>query len=284
MNPWNRNSLRFILLVLFLIGLGIWMTMDNTSLEIMEYTIVSDALPQGFSGFRIAQISDLHNTELGKNNSKLLSILAEVDPDIIVITGDLIDSRRTDLKIALEFTSQAYQIAPVYYVTGNHEARVPEYEKLKNGLSEAGVVILDDEKIRIEANGEYLTLMGIKDPSFTVDYLSEDAAAVAIAKLNDLRNASDGYTILLSHRPELFETYVGCEMDLVLTGHAHGGQFRLPLIGGLFAPNQGFFPKYDAGIFSEGETSMIVSRGIGNSIIPFRINNRPEIVLVNLES
>jgi len=273
----------FVLLMLFLIVLGIWVTAENTSLEVTEYRITSETLPQGFSGFRIAQISDLHNAKFGMNNGKLLSRLADIHPDIIVITGDLIDSRRTDIKIALDFVDNAVQIAPVYYVTGNHEARVPEYEKLKNGLKEAGVVVLENEKIRIESNEEYITLMGLGDSSFAVDSLSGDAASVTTANLMDLQHPSDGYTILLSHRPELFEIYVRHEVDLALTGHAHGGQFRLPLIGGLFAPNQGFFPKYDAGIFSKSETSMIVSRGIGNSIMPFRINNRPEIVLVNLE-
>ena len=101
-------------------------------------------------------------------------------------------------------------------------------------------------------------------------------------KLDELADDQAGYTILLSHRPELFDTYVSGEIDLVLSGHAHGGQFRLPFIGGLYAPGQGFFPKYDAGMYSKETTSMVVSRGLGNSIIPLRFNNRPEIVLIEL--
>ena len=101
-------------------------------------------------------------------------------------------------------------------------------------------------------------------------------------KLNNLADTESSYIILLSHRPELFESYVSCNIDLVLSGHAHGGQFRLPFIGGLIAPDQGIFPKYDAGLFTNGSTNMIVSRGLGNSIIPIRFNNRPEVIVIEL--
>ena len=126
--------------------------------------------------------------------------------------------------------------------------------------------------------------MGIDDPSFQEDYLFGDSGSVAQQAIENLQNESDGYTILLSHRPELFDLYVDTGMDLVFSGHTHGGQFRLPFIGGLVAPNQGFFPKYDAGRFSKGNTTMIVSRGVGNSIIPIRFYNRPEIVVTMLKS
>ncbi len=102
-------------------------------------------------------------------------------------------------------------------------------------------------------------------------------------KLSELMSDNDKYTLLLSHRPELFEVYVKCGADLVLSGHAHGGQFRLPFVGGLVAPNQGLFPEYDAGLYTEGNTNMVVSRGVGNSILPFRFNNRPEVILIELE-
>ena len=274
--------LSLIALILFiLIGWTLW---ANTALEVNEYEIVNDRIPQGFDGFRIAQISDLHNTEFGERNEKLIQLLSQTDPDLIVITGDLIDSRHTDIEIALDFARQAVKLAPVYYVSGNHEARVREYEDLKMGLAEAGVVILENQKVQITREGESITLMGIDDPSFQEDYLFGDSESVARQAIEDLQNESDGYTILLSHRPELFDLFVETEMDLVFSGHAHGGQFRLPFIGGLVAPNQGFFPKYDAGQFTEENTTMIVSRGVGNSIIPIRFNNRPEIVLVTLRN
>ena len=264
--------------------LTIWTLWGNTALEINEYEILSDRIPQGFDGFRIAQVSDLHNAEFGEGNWKLIKMLSQTDPDIIVLTGDLIDSRQTDLDVALEFAWQAGKIARVYYVSGNHEARVPEYEDLKNGLVKAGAVILENQKVRITREGESITLMGIDDPSFQENYLFGDAEGVAKQAISDLQDASDGYTILLSHRPELFDLYAETGMDLVFSGHAHGGQFRLPFVGGLVAPNQGFFPKYDAGQFDEENTTMIVSRGVGNSIIPIRFNNRPEIVVAQLKS
>ena len=283
MKKLNKKTV-LIVSVLIILVIGIWILWSNTALEVNEYEIVNDRIPQGFDGFRIAQISDLHNAEFGERNEKLIQLLSQTDPDIIVITGDLIDSRHTDIEIALDFARQAVKLAPVYYVSGNHEARVPEYEDLKIGLVKAGVVILENQKVEITREGESITLMGIDDPSFQEDYLFGDSESVARQAIENLQNESDGYTVLLSHRPELFDLYVETEMDLVFSGHAHGGQFRLPFIGGLIAPNQGFFPKYDAGLFSEGSTNMIVSRGVGNSIIPIRFNNRPEIVLVTLRN
>ena len=278
----NKKTV-LIVSVLVILCLGIWTLWGNTALEVNEYEIVSDRIPEAFAGFRIAQVSDLHNAEFGEGNEKLIQLLSQTDPDMIVITGDLIDSRKTDIEIALEFARQAIKLAPVYYVSGNHEARVREYEDLKMGLAEAGVVILENQKVQITRGGESITLMGIDDPSFQEDYLFGDAESVARQVITDLQNESDGYTVLLSHRPELFDMYVDTGMDLVFSGHAHGGQFRLPFIGGFVAPNQGFFPEYDAGLFNEGRTTMIVSRGVGNSIIPLRFNNRPEIVVAELK-
>ena len=261
----------------------LWTAWGNTALELNTYTIHSRELSDAFDGYRIAQVSDLHNAEFGAGNQRLLEMLREAEPDMIAITGDLIDSRRTDLAVALAFAEEAVQIAPCYYVSGNHEARVSEYQDLKTGLEAVGVTVLDDAQVKIEVSRESITVIGVNDPSFHADYLTSDAA-VMDRKLSELSSEDAGFTILLSHRPELFDTYVAHDMDLVLTGHAHGGQFRLPLIGGLVAPNQGLFPKYDAGLYSEGDTNMIVSRGIGNSIIPVRFNNRPEVVLIELES
>lgn len=279
----NKKTV-LIVSALVILCLGIWTLWGNIALEVNEYEIVSDRIPEAFAGFRIAQVSDLHNKDFGEGYGQLLTLLSQINPDIIVVTGDLIDSRHTDLDIALEFAWQAGKIARVYYVSGNHEARVPEYEDLKIGLVKAGVVILENQKVQITREGENVTLMGIDDPSFQEDYLFGDSGSVARQAIENLQNESDGYTILLSHRPELFDLYVDTEMDLVFSGHAHGGQFRLPFVGGLVAPNQGFFPKYDAGQFNEENTTMIVSRGVGNSIIPLRFNNRPEIVLVTLRN
>ena len=271
-----------VLAGLFL-ALIVWTAWGNTALELNTYTISSRELPDSFDGYRIAQVSDLHNAEFGEGNQRLLDMLRKAEPDMIAITGDLIDSRKTNIAVALAFAKEAVKFAPCYYVSGNHEARVSEYQDLKTGLEAAGVTVLDDTQVKIEVFGESITIIGVDDPSFSADYLTGDAAVID-KKLSELAAEDPGFTILLSHRPELFDTYVNHGIDLVLSGHAHGGQFRLPLIGGLVAPNQGLFPKYDAGLYSEDHTNMIVSCGLGNSIIPFRFNNRPEVVLIELKS
>ena len=280
-----KNKKRIVvltILAIILLTLIIWTAWGNTALELNTYTITSEKLPEAFNGYRIAHISDLHNAEMGKDNEKLLSMLREAEPDIIAITGDLIDSRDTNIEIALHFAKEAVKIAPCYYVTGNHEARVSEYNDLKEGLNELGVIVLEDEKVEIKQYGEKIVLLGVDDPSFQPDYLHGDSVTVMRGNLQELKNEEYAYTVLLSHRPELFETYVESGVDLVLSGHAHGGQFRLPFVGGLVAPNQGLFPKYETGLYTCNSTNMLVSRGIGNSIIPFRFNNRPEVILIEL--
>lgn len=263
--------------ILFL-ALVIWIIWGNTTLQVNQIPLESELLPSSFDGFRIAQVSDLHNTMFGDHNEKLLTMLRESAPDIIVITGDLIDSRRTDVDIALNFAEQAVEIAPVYYVTGNHESRVSEdYARLEDGMTEAGVCVLHEDAVILERNGQQIRIAGIDDPYF---YDSREDHLEALSALCE----DEVYTVLLSHRPEYFDSYAEAGAELTLSGHAHGGQFRLPLIGGLVAPDQGFFPKYDAGAYTSGESTMIVSRGLGNSIFPFRFNNRPEIVLIELHS
>ena len=279
----KKGERLFLIALLVVVCLGIWVLWGNAALEVNEFEVESERIPGSFDGFRIAQISDLHNAQFGDGNIKLLGLLVQSEPDIIVITGDMIDSRHTDVEIALNFARQAVKIAPLYYVPGNHESRVVEYEALKKGLIEVGVEVMENRKVRIDCEGEHITLLGIKDPTFQDEHLHEDEKSIARRAIEELQEESDGYTVLLSHRPELFDLYVDTGMDLVFTGHAHGGQFRLPLIGGMVAPHQGFFPEYDAGQFNQGYTTMMVSRGVGNSIIPVRFNNRPEIVLVSLK-
>ncbi len=280
----SRKALVGLCALLLLIVLIVWTVWGNTALMVSTITVSNSRVPSEFSGFRIVQVSDLHNAEFGEGNTILLQAISGATPDVIVITGDLVDSRHTDIDIALAFAEEAVQIAPVYYVTGNHEASLSQYSELKTGLEAVGIVVLEDDAIQLEYKGGYVTLIGLSDPNFTIkgDMFNEVPAMIG-TKLSNLMDNETSYTILLSHRPELFDTYVKCGVDLVFSGHAHGGQFRLPLIGGLVAPNQGFFPNYDAGLYMAGNTSMVVSRGIGNSIIPFRFNNRPEVVLVELQ-
>jgi len=258
-----------------------WMLWGNLSLGVTRCSVEISGLPQAFDGFKIAVISDLHNAEFGRENSRLIGLTEGESPDIIALTGDIADSRRTDIQTAASAAEKLAAIAPCFYVTGNHESRIGEqYQQLEDLLTAAGVTVLHDRFEKIQQDGEELIIAGLDDPAFAGIYTDEKFSAAA-AKLTAM-DMPEGCCVLLSHRPEMFETYVSSGVDLVLCGHAHGGQFRLPFIGGLIAPDQGFFPKYDAGMFSESGTVMIVSRGIGNSIFPVRFNNRPEIVIVEL--
>ena len=268
-----------ILPVVLLLGIW-WVLWANTALEVTEYSINSPEIPEGFDGFRIAQISDLHNTEFGENNEKLLQMLRDAEPDIIAITGDLVDSRRTDLKVAIDFLREAVKIAPCYYVTGNHESRITEFAELEKQMIEIGVILLRNDSCLLEREGDRLQLMGVDDCSFFSG--SNGNAQVKAMEGEIYRMQTDAYTVLLSHRPELAVVYDRYDVELVLCGHAHGGQFRLPLIGGLYAPDQGFFPKFTAGIYEMTNLTMVVSRGLGNSAFPLRFHNRPEIVVVTL--
>lgn len=279
----NKRRKMILVIITFIIFITtIWTIWGNTALEINTFKITSEQIPSEFSGFRIAQVSDLHNTELGKDNKKLIQMLEESTPDIIAITGDLIDASDTDIEVALSFAEKAMQIAPCYYVTGNHEASASEYGQLRDGLLALGVVILENQNIEIERGSEVITVIGVNEPSFQPIEVTEDYSAMMNECLNPLVAENTNYKILLSHRPELFQVYVQNNIDLVLSGHAHGGQFRIPFIGGLVAPNQGILPTYDAGVYTKDQTNMVVSRGIGNSIIPIRFNNRPEIILIEL--
>ncbi|MBR7100435.1 MAG: metallophosphoesterase [Clostridia bacterium] len=284
----NKKLLSVLLpvLVLLLVGLTVWMWWGNTVLEVNRYTVASQKIPTEFDGFRIAQVSDLHSAEMGENNEKLLGALREAQPDVIALTGDLITYYNPKQQIALEFIKNAVQIAPCYYVTGNHEARMSDYAAFEERLTALGVVALDNQRVEIEANGAVISLLGLKDPKFYDNETAFTEEEIVNEQLSTLveNSTENQYTILLSHRPEMFEIYAENKMDLVLSGHVHGGQLRLPFFGGVYAPNQGVFPKYDAGLYSEGNTAMIVSRGIGQSIFPFRINNPPELVLIELQS
>lgn len=274
---------RIVFWVLFAVIL-IWTLWGNTAIRLNQITVASDVLPEAFDGFRIAHVSDLHNAQFGRGNEKLLKKLREVSPDIIAVTGDLVDSRRTDIAVALEFMEVAMEIAPCYYVTGNHEARISGYNDMKRVLQELGVTVMENKRVDLERNGQSLALLGIDDPNFAHDGRYGDNWVVTSARIGELWQEGDPFAVLLSHRPELFDTYVDSGVDLVLSGHAHGGQFRLPFVGGLYAPGQGFFPQYDAGVYTEAGTTMIVSRGLGNSAFPLRFNNRPDLILITLKT
>ena len=231
-------------------------------------------VPKAFDGYKILHISDLQNKVFGKNQKTLLYKAECSAPDCIVITGDLIDRNRTDIPAAMDLIRGLVTIAPVYYVSGNHEHQSGEYDNLVELLTAEGVTVLDNGKSIIQRGEERLVILGLADKSVNPYYNS-------VLRMLSKEHEQD-FTLLLSHRPELFSDYVKQGISLVCSGHAHGGQIRLPWIGGLFAPHQGFFPQYTAGMYTEQDTAMVVSRGLGNSTFPFRIGNRPELVEITL--
>lgn len=276
----KKKSIWYYLSIVLII-ITMWTVWGNVTVGVTHCMVESDRLPSAFDHYRIAVVSDLHNAQFGKNNSHFIAVIQKEKLDIIAITGDLIDSNKTDIEIAHNTVQKLVEIAPCYYVTGNHEAWIgEEYEELAQKLSDVGVFVLSDNTENLIKNNETIQLIGLNDPDF-IERNSSVQQAMLKTKLESM-NLTDDYCILLSHRPEAFDVYVSEDIDLVLTGHAHGGQFRLPFIGGVIAPNQGFFPKYDSGKYFEKNTTMIVSRGIGNSVIKIRINNRPEVVIVEL--
>lgn len=258
--------------MLCLTGFLYWQN-NGLILTELEY---SQNVPAGLDGYKILQVADLQNKTFAKQNQALLRSMQKTAPNIIVITGDLLDRNKTDVDAAMAFINSAITVAPIYFVTGNHEHQSGEWETLSAQLTAAGVTILNNKKTSVMHNGDTLTLMGLTDKRANPDY--ERVLSTLTADCEDA-----AFQVLLSHRPELFDTYVNSGIHLAFTGHAHGGQIRLPFVGGIFAPNQGFFPEYTSGLYQEGNTAMVVSRGLGNSVFPFRIFNRPELVLVQLK-
>lgn len=270
------------ILLLLLVILAVWLYRDNTAVMTTRINVKSPDLPGNFASFVLVQVSDLHNTEFGNQQKKLLSAIAAAAPDLIAVTGDLLDSRRTDTEKALAFIEGALKIAPVYYVTGNHESRIDTFPQFEAALTAKGVSVLRNEGTTIKQGDSRIRLIGLDDPTFSMDHQTIKNSGIIDKTLGDLEREDGIYTILLCHRPELFDVYAGHGIDLALCGHAHGGQVRLPLLGGIYAPNQGLWPKYQSGLYTKGKTNMVVSRGLGNSLDPVRVHNRPELVAVTL--
>ena len=279
-----KNKKLIALLLCLVIVFGVFVVYSNFKIETTEHTIESTRLPKSFDGFKIVQISDLHNTEFGKDNEKLIKIIKEQKPDAVFVTGDTIDGFYTNTTIPIDLFKGILKICDIYFIVGNHEIRSDAniYFEFLDKLTEIGVKVLKDESVYIERNGEKIQVIGLNDASSYKANYNDNYTEEIVETINTLDD-KECFSILLSHHPELFDDYAKTYVDLVFSGHAHGGQFRLPFIGGLIAPEQGLFPKYDAGVFTENKTTMVVSRGLGNSIIPVRINNSPEVVVVTIE-
>ena len=281
-NTKKQKYIKLAITLSIVIVIILFCNFQNKHLETTHYTYAAEQLGADLEGYRIVQISDLHNAKFGKNNQKLVDRIRECAPDMIALTGDLVDSNHTDVDRAVQFVDEIVKICPVYYVTGNHEywLEKSEYDELMDGLIGAGVVILDDQVVEISRGDAKFRLVGLDDKSLADGTLG--------TLLNNTHNVvhedSDEreFTVVLAHEPQYLARYASSGVDLVLSGHAHGGQFRLPFVGGIVAPDQGFLPGYTAGEYYMNGTEMIVSRGLGNSVIPVRLFNYPEIVCVEL--
>jgi hypothetical protein len=270
---------KMIKVLVFLLVLSAFAWTQNEWIQITNLAYESSDLPDQFDGFKILQISDLHNHRFGSNQNRLLESIETISPDLIVVTGDLIDRRRYDLEPIQELLAKFPKV-PTYYVSGNHEIWSGNYPEVKSLIEATGWNVLDNQTAIISRGEDLIQLIGLMDPSSRDQ---GDIQSHVTQKLNAIPNHSEDFSILLSHRPNPFEIYANYPIDLVFSGHAHGGQFRLPFLGGFIAPDQGLFPTYTEGAHTLKQTTMIVSRGLGNSIIPLRVFNRPELVVVTLK-
>lgn len=269
-NIYRGKWIIFSVLIIVALIFGYY---ENHHLLITDYSVSHAKITSELSDYRILQISDFHNAIFGINNNNLIDKIDLTAPDIIVITGDLVDSNHTNIQRSLDMISRIASKYPVYYVTGNHEYWLADEdrEKLLTGLKDYGVVILDNEAVTINVGEDSFSLIGLDDKS-----LLSSVLPTLISENPDELN------VVLAHEPQYFNNYCREGADIVITGHAHGGQFILPIIGAVYAPDQGFRPKYTSGVFIEDDTTMVVSRGLGNSVIPVRLFNNPELVVITL--
>ena len=268
---------RTVLVALLLLAVLVaWLVRDNTRLVVTHRAVPVTAVPAGGAGVRSAQVSDVH----GGVARGLVQAVAAQEPDLVAVTGDLVDRRTRDLDEVLVLARDLVAIAPTYLVLGNHEADSPLRDQLLQGLELAGVHVLRDEAVTVQVDGTAVTVAGLDDPrvAHAAGLDAEDPRTV----LDALALPTTGVRVLLAHRPELLDRYVGEDVDLVLSGHAHGGQVRIPGLGGLFAPHQGWFPALSEGVHVRGGTTMVISRGLGNSVMPVRVNDPRELVVVDL--
>ncbi len=255
--------------VLVALGMAIliWGASPNDTITVTRFNLTITSFPETMDGLTIVQVSDLHNKSFGDNQQELIDLILALDPDLVAFTGDMVDSWTAEYDHALVLIQALSHVVPVYIVDGNHDAREPDYPLQKDAMEEAGGIVLADESLRFGS----INLIGLKE-RFGVSNRADPVADL----VDDER-----FNLLLAHHPADFTDYAGINVDLVLTGHVHGGQFRFFGVG-FVSPDEGLFPTYHAGSYTQGSTTMIVSRGLGESILPLRLFNGPELVVIRL--
>lgn len=280
----RRHPLRWALILLVLaVGGWFWFRWQCWGLQVTHTDVALERLPEGFDGYKIVHLSDLHGHEYGENSQDLLALVAEQKPDLIVITGDLID-QEGQLQMIPALARGLAATAPTYYITGNHEwgLGTRAVKELKGLLSQCGVTPLSNQYEILERDGARIVLAGVDDPN---GYADQKTPEELFAQIEN--NAPGLFTLLLAHRNDRFGQYADAGYDFVMSGHGHGGIVRLPFVGGLVGTNRQFFPKWTSGVYTQRDSTLFVSRGLGNNTVPFqgfRLFNRPELAVVTLKS
>lgn len=279
-----------------ILGGVIFYKYETDSLEITKYEIENEKIPKEFNNFKIVQISDLHNKSFGKGNKRLLEKIDSQNPDIVVITGDLVEGDNKNFDVALNLIDELLKKYKVYHIIGNHEQKslIKKHKELYktyfDKLYKKNIVNLDNEKTKVEKDGKYINIYGLIIPLEYYPYFFKNYENKNMKLEQDFINNKlgeinrDEYNILLAHTPFFFEDYEKYGVDLVLAGHVHGGIIRLPKVGGLLSPNREFFPKYDFGKYIKNNTTMLLSKGLGGSKVLIRFACKPEIVSITLKS
>ena len=271
----------FFIVLFIAVFLSWFIYYQDNHLVVSEYSYINSDIPIEFNGYKIMQLSDLHDKEFGENQEKLISHIENINPDAIFLTGDFVTKKSIrHSKELVESLSGKYKM---FFAPGNHEAGCKTYEELKQIFLDNNVHVLENEISSITADTATINVVGLKDPAF---YKQSDAANVETINevLKELTKDLEGPTLLLSHMPEHIDTYSKYNINLVFSGHAHGGQFILPVVGSIYAPDQGLFPTLTQGQHEKDGTTMIISRGLGNLAPVPRLFNYPEIVVVTLHN
>ena len=275
----GRGCLTALIILALIAAAAAFLIKDSREdLEISRYEVASQKLPESFDGFKIVQLSDLHGAEFGEDGMELVDKVGSLEPDMIALTGDFVTDEG-DLAAVEKLAARLVKLCPVYFVSGNHEFGSGLAVKVRNILERAGVKYLSNEYLTISRGEDGILLGGVEDPLAYADMLSPDELA---QKMNDA--APDAFKILLGHRNYWMTEYPELPVDLIFCGHAHGGLIRIPGVGGLIGTDRRLFPDFDAGEYNNGRYTLIVSRGLGNSVPIPRIFNRPERVCVELSS
>ncbi len=280
----RRHPLRWLAGLLVLAAGGwAWFQWQCWGLQVTRTEAALSGLPGEFDGYKIVHLSDLHGHEYGEGSEELLTRVREQDPDLIVITGDLID-QEGQLSMVPALAEGLAAIAPSCYVTGNHEWSLgtKTVKELKGVLSRCGVTPLSNQYEVLERGGGQIVLAGVDDPN---GYADQTTPEELYAKIEN--QAPGLFTLLMAHRNDRFGQYANAGYDFVISGHGHGGIVRLPFVGGLLGTNRQFFPKWTSGVYTAGGSTLFVSRGLGNNTVPFqgfRIFNRPELAVVTLRA